>query len=1111
MSWLVRRAVGRGRDRVVTQVLICLPLMLLACRERPADLEPGEEVEGELAAQETVELRLFVGASRFVELTATPVGTTGPARTLRVDVTGPGPRTVAEGVAVAAVAGDRFVWLSDSGGEYRLRLSATEPLLPASYRLRLEARDARQGDAWRLGALRAESEAARRASRQDLDSAIAELQHVRRYWQLAEEHEAEVSALFDLADLEEELQRAESAFLRYDEAARVANEIGNRGLVAEAMLRRGRLLARLDEMDRAEEAYQEARTVAEQAGDGPRVATIAFNEGMLLLRRGDLDGAWEVLVEAEDLARSADDPLTEAYSLLARSKILRARFEIGAALELALEALEISSRSGSEHPAQAAISHELGNLHRQQGDLAGALADYEASARLFRAEGDWPGVADSLRSLSVLAQAMRDSREARRYAEEALELAEALADPARIAECQRELGAVLAWRGEIPEAEALYLRALDSLPQGDDRLRGSILHRLGVLDLTRGRIERAVERLQQAAELRQRVNDRDGLALTRLKLGVALTEAGRLDEARIKLSEGLDYYRRRESPDQIAICQYYLARVELAAGRLEAARNAIEETLALGRDLRAQLTTDAMRIEFFSRVRPFYDFYVDLLMRLAASHPGGGYEELAFRASEEARARGLLDLLFDADADLRRGIDPELEQRGREIERRLTFLQSQLSNALSRDAASRRSAHLRALYEATEEEWTQVERRLQGLSPSYRQVRTAQPLELAEVQRLLGPQRALIEYWLGERRSFVFAVSEAALEVRELPPRAEIQARVSAFRDGIRAILPPESLAPDAHWLSDRLLTPVEDTIRDRARWIVVPDGPLQTMPFEALPVAPEAGREGYLVESRAISYAPSATVLALLVRDTESRSADEGPRFVVFADPDFDRDAVVPCPGNDGSEENRVLGLAATAGAISASRSEAQELVALHGARASRAFLGRAATEAAAKSDPEIRSATQVHFATHGLICESRPERSALVLAGTTDSEDGLLQLREVFDLHLSADLVVLSACDTGLGRNMEGEGIVGLARGFLYAGAASVVVSLWQVADRSTAELMVDFYRELENGGSGADKAEALRTAKRAMIARGGARAHPFYWAPFILIGARESAAAV
>src|SRR5262249_4311309 len=151
-------------------------------------------------------------------------------------------------------------------------------------------------------------------------------------------------------------------------------------------------------------------------------------------------------------------------------------------------------------------------------------------------------------------------------------------------------------------------------------------------------------------------------------------------------------------------------------------------------------------------------------------------------------------------------------------------------------------------------------------------------------------------------------------------------------------------------------------------------------------------------------------------------------------------------------------------------------------------------------KNNELVRSAQRLHFATHGLLDQKRPELSGLVLSRAPGSrEDGLLQVYEIFNLDLDADLVVLSSCDTGLGTSVSGEGIVGVTRALLYAGAQSVVVSLWQVDDTSTPDLMIGFYRHLDQD---AGKAESLRQAKLEMI-RQGRFAHPFYWAPFVLIG--------
>ena len=370
-----------------------------------------------------------------------------------------------------------------------------------------------------------------------------------------------------------------------------------------------------------------------------------------------------------------------------------------------------------------------------------------------------------------------------------------------------------------------------------------------------------------------------------------------------------------------------------------------------------------------------------------------------------------------------------------------------------------------------------------------------------------------------QRRLEGFDEKVLALYARGMTTR-EIQAQVTALRSAVLALEPPVEFGRPAHRLYRELVAPALAAARAAGEpireLVVVPDGALHLIPFEALiTTAPRAGDRfedlGYLVRDLAISYAPSATVLASLesgvtrpVGETETRS--EPPlQFLAFADPRYDRPLALNCPelnrGSAGGSPSDSAVRAEPLGRLAGSRAEVQSIERLYAHRG-RVYLGSEASEERIKSDPAVAAAERVHLAVHGVVCESFPERSGLVFALAGGLEDGILQTREIFGLRLAADLVVLSACETGVGRLVSGEGVVGLTRAFFYAGAPSLVVSLWQVSDRSTARLMTSFYEHLDRGE---DKAVALQRSRLALIEAGGPGAAPFYWAPFVVQGSR------
>ncbi|RMG49990.1 MAG: CHAT domain-containing protein, partial [Acidobacteria bacterium] len=414
--------------------------------------------------------------------------------------------------------------------------------------------------------------------------------------------------------------------------------------------------------------------------------------------------------------------------------------------------------------------------------------------------------------------------------------------------------------------------------------------------------------------------------------------------------------------------------------------------------------------------------------------------------------------------------------------------------------------------------------------PAYAALHYPEPYDVERVQReVLDARTLLIEYRLGEERSFLWAVSKRECRMVALPGREEIARWVKRCR---RAITSPPSSADAfdryvyrAHRLYRLLLAPIEGTLARYERLIIVPDGILYHLPFEVLltrRVTRETVHLPVLLVDHRISYAPSASVLGLMQR--EWRRADRRKAFIAYADP-----VLTTTPRRPGTSDHttRSVGHPQRPHAshetmsldgelvditrhlygergmnlepIPYTRVEVESIARLFPRKATRIYLGRAATESAVKR--EKLHARCVHFATHGFIDERIPARSGLVFSLVDEgNEDGVLQMDEVFNLDLDADLVVLSACRSGLGTLVKGEGLIGLTRAFLYAGARSLVVSLWSVRDASTADFMRRFYQYLR---AGCGRAEALRRAKLAMMNSDiPAYRFPYFWAPFILI---------
>jgi CHAT domain-containing protein len=433
---------------------------------------------------------------------------------------------------------------------------------------------------------------------------------------------------------------------------------------------------------------------------------------------------------------------------------------------------------------------------------------------------------------------------------------------------------------------------------------------------------------------------------------------------------------------------------------------------------------------------------IDMLCSFYEKDNTKGYDILAFQYAERSKSRVLLELLTESVANLNKGNSQEAEA---------------IKNPL--------------------------------------------PVSLKEVQALCPDKNTVIlEYSVGDSSSCLWVITQTAHQLFKLPSRKSLQAQIEAFRF---ALLNPDQTNNDfftkgGFSLYQKLLQPAQSYLTKKSKLVIIPDGILNYLPFEVLLTEnrgigspPSYSELPYLMKKYPVSYAQSASVLKSLLSEKSgvSQTYPGNRKLVAFGDPVYDS-----ANDSSGTSANKYQRLECSA-------KEIENIASLFKKGNADIYLRGDATEENVKREGELKKFNYVHFATHGFIDESKPDFSSLVLTQDKNSEeDGFLRATEIFNLNLNADLVVLSACQTGLGKLIRGEGMVGLTRAFMYAGTPSVLVSLWSVKDASTATLMSDFYKNLIKGKL--SKTDALRKAQLSML--GNEKfAHPFYWAPFVLVG--------
>ncbi len=1078
--------------------------------ELPPTLRVGESAEGTIAKGERHTYSLAVSAGQYLRLRLDQRGIDlavdliGPAGETLRQVDGPGGRWIEE----------TLPWIARASGSYRVDVAPRPGEEPAGeYRLVLEElRAAAARDPSRVAAETLYHRARhlrQLPAEEQRREALEALREALDLWSQVEDAEGTAHTLFELGSVHLVLGEPRLALAQYEQALPRYQDAGNLTGQANVLNDMALVFSRLGEVEKAFDHYHRALELWNQLEDELDKAATLAGLGALHYTAGELQRARDLYNQALALYRAAGEPRREATTLSSLGIVHRMLGDTDEARRCYERALEIA-RGTENHSLEVVVLLNLGSLHKTQGELQLALAHYTGALRLARELGDARGERTVLSFLGLIYRELDEPEKALEYLEPALDLARQAEAPGDEAQTAMSIGWVY---DDLRQPEA----ALEHFDLALARSREAQARRTELYTLLGiGRCQRRMGQLAAAQETLRRALDlqRDlGYGIAEIDI---LRETGKIQlalrqtaAARATLHHALERSRALESPPREALIRASLARAHRDLGDLTAARAEIERALAIHASLRTKVASPELRASFRSRRYEDHELYIDLLMTLHRRHPEQGLAAAALAASETARARGLVELLAEAGVDVRGGIDPELKQQERDSGRRLSWVQGNLVRELAKKQRhADRVAELRRQLAAVRRQREQLEWEIRRRHSRYADIHYPQPLGLDGIRELLDERTALLEYALGSERSFLFVVTRERFEVHELAPAAEIgelvqRLRGASARSGRRLA---GRLRQTASQLYDRLIAPAATALADVDRLLIAPDRELYYLPFEALLGESQA----YLLDRWAVAYVPSATVLAGLRQQPASAAAGRRARFVGFGDP-FYPDASYPGVATEAGEPLATRESLAIDGQdptgrgwrwrpLPASGEEVRAISQLYPADDVAIYLGTAAREDNVKNNPRLSGSRRVHFASHGMLDDRDPAYSGLLLSLDPESEeDGLLQVHEIFNLSLAADLVVLSACDTGLGKQVRGEGILGMSRAFLYAGASGLVVSLWQVADTSTAELMVRFYRHLEAGD---DTIDALRAAKLE-LSEDAAYAHPFHWAPFILVG--------
>lgn len=950
-------------------------------------------------------------------------------------------------------------------------------------------------------------------------------------------------ALMQLGKVSSVLGEYRDALDYFERALISSRTAGNAKQEVEALNHKGDVYALLGENDRAITLIQSALRLAKKANDHHGIAKSMGSLGVAFYNLSEMNRSTDLLKQALPLCDPAVDPEGRAQIL----RYLGYNYTDASELPLALDYFQQSLslwRAAGNLRGEAQTVNAIALIYSLLGEREQAMDHYNRAEQMFRTVGDKKGI---ITALNGQGETFADLNLARAldHHTEALSLSQEIGDLDGQIISHRYLGNILRAIADTADTEneksdRHYQQAIQHFEQAlvlcrtlkDRRIESYNLQDLGGIYDFLGDSKKALVHYSRALQLSAEVKDRRGQALVLNSIGVVYARLNDRQRAVSCFERALPLTRSSQDRARESLTLYNLARVQRDAGDLSAASANIEMAVAIVESLRSRVPGHTLRSSYLASVHKYLELRIDLLMQRYKTNPDAGLVAKALEDSELAHARSLLDMLAEARAEISRAIAPELLQEERRVRQTLNAKAEYQMNLLGGPHSEEQAAAAEKEIRGLAVRYENIQAQLRNQNPHYAALTQPKALSLAEIQeQVIDDESLLLEYFLGDARSYLWVISKSEITSFELPGRSQVEGKARRFYNLLTAHqpLPGETfeqqkartveaatlLPQAARELGSLIVGPAAAKLEHKKRLLIVADGALHYIPFQALIVPEGVGpADQPLILRHEIVNQPSASALARLMAETRGRQLASNS-VAILADPVYESDDPRIKSNRGPSIQSEQSAQAQTAlrdvnltGGLTkiprlpASRAEADAIMDAAPWGTSKKATDFDANRAMATS-PELHKYRIVHFATHGLLNNAHPELSGIVLSLVDKDgqpQDGFLRLHDIYNLDLPLELVVLSACDTGLGKEVRGEGLVGLTQGFMYAGAAGVVASLWKVDDDATAELMRHFYEAMFNDGL--TPSAALRKAQLD-LSRQNRWKSPYFWAGFVIQG--------
>lgn len=867
-----------------------------------------------------------------------------------------------------------------------------------------------------------------------------------------------------------------------------------------------------------------ALSLDETLPDSDKKASLYFCAGDFFYNQRNIEKSVEFYLRAVNLSLKNNDPKSLATSRLFLGYAKLFQNDYDSAMKIFEQALS-DFQTINDKRGECLTKIAVGNLLSSKDSKQKALELYQEAEKDFPDDVDFVDKARLFNGIGLIYEDYNELELSINYRRKALYNFEKadykygqLATLSRLGSLYRMM--------DKPDLSVQYLNSSQNLATklNDSLYLAIIAEEFGHLNFNTGDFQAALRNYKPALDYFQKTQNLREISLINNKIGRIYYFQKNFQQSRIFLNNAVYLNEKIQSKFDLAQTLYYLALLNYAESDFEAALKNTEKSLALTNSLYHDVFNSKIKKTYFSTVSDSYELSINLLMKMREKSPDENYAFRALQTVETSRARAMLENLSLSEADFAKDADVEIIKREKEIRTLLNSKADILTDLLSENAAETETDKISDEINELENQLEEIKANLKQNSPAYYAVKNPAPFDVAEFQQnVLDENSLLLEFSFGKNESYLWLIGKNEFASYVLPPREQIENKIEKLRELLasREMLKDETIesfqtriaqaekeyALISGELSRDLFGQVAGKFGNK-KLIIVPDGKLGVFPAAALPF-PDSEKNEPILLSNEVVYEPSASTLSLIAKfGQQAKSPTKS--LLIFSDPVFSVDdnrlsGTVQDDKpieNERAESFRFVESLNSLERLKSSKTEADSIINILGKSNVESFSGFSANRErlinANVSDYKI-----LHFATHGIIDENRPELSGIVLSRFDENgqkRDEFFRLHDIYGMNLNSDLVVLSACYTGVGKEVKGEGLMSLNNAFLSVGAKSVLSSLWKVEDGATLELMKNFYEAMANEHLTPSK--ALQQAQIKMLTSERYKS-PFYWAAFTVQG--------